>query len=171
MPRFFCRHKNSAGVGDSEAAPGLATTSLPRENGNGLRVLWSPQDAIAECVKYFEFAASIFNLQIYCDSIIFVHGLTGHREATWTAKGSDLPWPQELLPSEVPKARVLTFGYDARVLDWRSMVAQNRIANHSRNLVHAIANYRDRDNTVCGLCPIIRVCCLILVNRATIQSS
>lgn len=155
MSRLLHRHRKSPGVGESEAALGLVTSSLPRENGSGLRALWSPQDAIAECVKYLNSLQALVSLQIYCDSIIFVHGLTGHRETTWTAKGSGLPWPQELLPSEVPKARILTFGYDARVLDWRSMISQNRIGNHSRNLLHAIANYRDRDNTVRRSCPIL----------------
>jgi hypothetical protein len=81
-------------------------------------------------------------------SIIFVHGLTGDRERTWTAAEAANPWPQDLLPSRVANARVLTFGYDAYVTDWRSMVSQSRVANHAWNLLTALATYREDDNTV-----------------------
>ena len=81
-------------------------------------------------------------------SIIFIHGLTGDREKTWTAKGAAAPWPQTLLPLKVPDARILTFGYDAYIADWRGMVSQNRIGNHAMNLLAAIAAFRDDDDTV-----------------------
>ena len=61
------------------------------------------------------------------DSIVFVHGLTGGREKTWKAKSAAAPWPQTLLPSELPNVRILTFGYDAYMADWRGMVSKNRI--------------------------------------------
>jgi hypothetical protein len=81
-------------------------------------------------------------------SIIFIHGLTGDREKTWKAKAATSPWPKTLLPSKVPNARVLTFGYDAYVADLRGMVSKNRIGNHAMNLLAAIATYREDDETV-----------------------
>ena len=63
-------------------------------------------------------------------------------------KNATDPWPQTLLPAEVSNARILTFGYDAYVADWRGMVAQNRIGNHSMNLLTAVATYREDDETV-----------------------
>lgn len=80
-------------------------------------------------------------------SIIFVHGLTGHLTRTWTVPGSAAPWPQELLPKIVKVARILAFGYDSRMTDWNS-VSQNRIGNHSRNLLQEVADYRENDMTV-----------------------
>jgi hypothetical protein len=53
-----------------------------------------------------------------------------------------------LLPAKVPNTRILTFGYDAYVTDWRGMVAQNRIGNHSMNLLATVATYREDDDTV-----------------------
>jgi len=37
---------------------------------------------------------------------------------TWTDRDASEPWPKALLPSEIPTARALTFGYDAYVADW-----------------------------------------------------
>jgi protein SERAC1 len=62
--------------------------------------------------------------------------------------GASAPWPATLLPSKVANARVLTFGYDAHVADWRGMVSKNRIGNHSMNLLAAIATHREDDDTV-----------------------
>lgn len=81
-------------------------------------------------------------------SVVFVHGLTGDREKTWKAKNAASPWPQTLLPTKVPQARVLTFGYDAKVADWRGMISENRIGNHAGNLLNALAAYRENDETV-----------------------
>lgn len=50
--------------------------------------------------------------------ICFVHGLGGDRDATWTAKGQADPWPQTLLPDRLGTARILTFGYDSRLMRW-----------------------------------------------------
>ncbi len=77
-----------------------------------------------------------------------MHGLTGDRETTWTAHDASEPWPKALLPSKLPTARVLTFGYDAYVADWRGVVSQNRIANHAWNLLTSLALYREDDDTV-----------------------
>ncbi|KND92397.1 Protein SERAC1, partial [Tolypocladium ophioglossoides CBS 100239] len=88
--------------------------------------------------------------------IVFVHGLTGDREKTWRSKDAASPWPQALLPSRIPAARILTFGYDAYVTDWRGMVSKNRIGNHSMNMLSAIAAYREGDDT--NDRPIIFVC-------------
>ncbi|KAI9715704.1 MAG: hypothetical protein M1812_005856 [Candelaria pacifica] len=79
--------------------------------------------------------------------IVFVHGLTGDQERTWTGECASTPWPQTLLPAKLPQARILTFGYDAYVLDWRAMVSKNRIGNHSKNLLSALATHRENDDT------------------------
>jgi protein SERAC1 len=79
-------------------------------------------------------------------SVVFLHGITGNREATWTAKGSAEPWPQKFLPSKLPKTRILGFGYDARVTHWRAVVSKGRIADHAKALLAALANHRADDS-------------------------
>lgn len=86
-------------------------------------------------------------LTVY-SSIVFVHGLTGNREQTWTTVGASRAWPESLLPPALPTARVLTFGYDASVADYRSVVSTNRIGNHAWNLLTSLAAHRETDNTV-----------------------
>ncbi len=65
------------------------------------------------------------------------------------AQEASLPWPKTLLSSTIPDARVLTFGYDAYVTDWRGVVSQNRIADHAWKLLTALSTYREEDDTVC----------------------
>ncbi|RYP30814.1 hypothetical protein DL768_011186 [Monosporascus sp. mg162] len=79
--------------------------------------------------------------------IIFVHGLTGHREKTWTHKEASDPWPKTLLPKRIPQARIMTFGYDANVTDWVKIAGANRIGDHSRSLLVNLANFREVDFT------------------------
>ncbi len=46
--------------------------------------------------------------------IVFIHRLTGDRERTWTyPQMPSYAWPETFLPSKIPDARLLTFGYDA----------------------------------------------------------
>ncbi|KAB5515378.1 hypothetical protein GE09DRAFT_1231411 [Coniochaeta sp. 2T2.1] len=140
MPLFRRRQKTATGGTGAEQQPSEpvpAAVSAPHKTfPSGIKLLHCPESPTAD--------------------IVFVHGLTGDREKTWTARHASAPWPQALLPSELPTARVLTFGYDAYVADWRGVVSQNRIGNHAWNLLTSLAAYRDRDDT--NVRPIIFVC-------------
>ncbi|RKK57123.1 hypothetical protein BFJ69_g17567 [Fusarium oxysporum] len=112
-----------ASPGESLAAASSSTKTFP----SGVKTLHSPEAAVVD--------------------IVFVHGLTGDRDKTWTARDGSEPWPKTLLPSKLPTARTLTFGYDAYVADWRGVVSQNRIANHAWKLLTSLASYREDDDT------------------------
>lgn len=129
MRRFFRRKGDKAGArsGSPVRQVAVSAASAPRSFPTGIKLL---HDAANSAVD-----------------IVFVHGLIGDRERTWTADGAYEPWPKALLPSELPTARVLTFGYDAYVADWRGVVSQNRIANHAWNLLTSLARFRERDDT------------------------
>ena len=60
------------------------------------------------------------------------------------------PWTKTLLPSKLPTARILSFGYDAYVADWRDVLSPNLVANHALKLLKSLGAYRDDDDTVCG---------------------
>ncbi|KAI9889651.1 MAG: hypothetical protein M1814_005052 [Vezdaea aestivalis] len=78
--------------------------------------------------------------------IVFIHGLSGDRRASWTAEGADAPWPQTLLPEVLPEARVITIGYEARVIGWKA-ISKNRIQDHAETLLCQLAAHREKDDT------------------------
>ncbi|RSM17674.1 hypothetical protein CDV31_003444 [Fusarium ambrosium] len=84
--------------------------------------------------------------------IVFIHGLNGDCEKTWTAKTEIQPWPKVFLPSEVPDCRVLTYGYDAGLVD----SSKNRVSDHAHTLLTSLASQRQSDDTAER--PIIFVC-------------
>lgn len=77
--------------------------------------------------------------------IVFVHGLFGHREHTWTGlQNKSIMWPRDLLPTDVPNARILTFGYDADVvkLGSEAQVTNGTMESHAADLSEALARLR-----------------------------
>lgn len=77
--------------------------------------------------------------------ICFIHGLTGNRDSTWTAHGQSAPWPETLLPPEIGKARILTYGYDAYIVR-RSVASSNRLIDHATNFLNDLTTDRTRYN-------------------------
>jgi hypothetical protein len=78
--------------------------------------------------------------------ICFVHGLTGDRESTWTARGQSTPWPKTLLPPRLRVgARILTYGYDAYIVR-KGAAGSNRLIDHATNLLHDLTTDRDLNN-------------------------
>lgn len=64
--------------------------------------------------------------------ICFVHGLGGGSLSTWTSGG--ICWPRDLLKDDIPDARILTFGFEAKVAQLHSKVSQNSFEQHAVNL-------------------------------------
>jgi hypothetical protein len=69
-------------------------------------------------------------------SIVAVHGLNGHCEQTWTAGNgvNSVNWLRDLLPHDLPNARILSWGYDANTHS-RSRVSCQYLFDHARTLV------------------------------------
>ncbi|KAL7272923.1 hypothetical protein RUND412_004244 [Rhizina undulata] len=78
--------------------------------------------------------------------IVFIHGLTGDRTATWTASNG-VCWPRDLLPKTVPEARVIMFGYDADVANFWNPASQNTVNDHANALVNGLGMLREKDKT------------------------
>lgn len=81
---------------------------------------------------------------------MFLHGLTGNRADTWTKtfkfKGKEVKtfWPEELLPQSIPTARIITYGYDADVIDLKPfrMASNNGLQDHATDLCTNLAHIR-----------------------------
>ena len=78
-------------------------------------------------------------------SIVFIHGLRGHRRDTWTK--DNVCWPQELLSKEegLSHTRVLTMGYDANIVTVNGRASLNTLFQHSINLVQELSRVRRKD--------------------------
>ena len=70
-----------------------------------------------------------------------VHGLNGHREKTWTA-GNGVHWLRDLLPHDLPGARILSWGYDANTHSG-SRVSCQYLYDHAQALVSKLCLERE----------------------------
>jgi hypothetical protein len=53
-------------------------------------------------------------------------------------------WPESMLPTVLPEARILTWGYDADVDAFNTSVGHNNVEQHSTDLLTDIANLLDK---------------------------
>ena len=83
-----------------------------------------------------------------CTSIVAIHGLDGHRENTWTKRDRIL-WLRDWLRSDLPNARVLTYGYDA---DTRNdeCVSTQTLQLHADGFAQALSRVRKDAPRVSG---------------------
>ncbi|ETS79891.1 hypothetical protein PFICI_07420 [Pestalotiopsis fici W106-1] len=104
-------------------------------------------------------------------SIIFVHGLQGHPQRTWTfarktdktkkrhlfsrrkeepeSAGGSVYWPSDLLAQEpeLAGARILTWGYDSHVTKFFDANNKQNISMHGNDLMVALEQQRRRNPT------------------------
>jgi protein SERAC1 len=84
---------------------------------------------------------------------VFVHGLCGHRRDTWTK--DDVCWPEKLLSKEqtLSHVRILTFGYDANVVNSAGHTSLNSLFEHSINLLNELSMERRQEAVgICRFC-------------------
>jgi len=70
--------------------------------------------------------------------------LNGHREKTWTAENGTM-WLKDLLPNQLPQARILTYGYDTRTHGLEELSHQS-LNNHGINLLSSLCLVREKTN-------------------------
>lgn len=80
-------------------------------------------------------------------SIIAVHGLGGHPINTWTSKQTELSWLRDLLPKHLPRARILSYGYDADVVAVLGKTSSDRILQHAQTMCAQLAADREVRHT------------------------
>jgi len=95
-----------------------------------------------------------YGIKILCDGgseaavdIVFVHGLRGNAYTTWLHEDTGIHWPSQLLYKDIPDARILTFGYDADVVNLWNPASVSRLTNHAENLVGDLVRRREFTNT------------------------
>ncbi|ORY19555.1 Alpha/Beta hydrolase protein [Clohesyomyces aquaticus] len=97
-------------------------------------------------------AAPQYGLDIWYEAekaevdIVFVHGLRGGRESTWTKDGC--LWPRELLAKDIPDSRIFGFGYDSGVVHSDTAeITQGSTENDARVLCMLLDGKRKETNT------------------------
>ena len=67
--------------------------------------------------------------------------MNGDPFETWKDQDSGVFWPQELLPAELPGARVMSFGYNADIHNNTSVAG---IRGNAKNLLHILQQKREK---------------------------
>ncbi|KAG9229798.1 hypothetical protein BJ875DRAFT_386555, partial [Amylocarpus encephaloides] len=78
--------------------------------------------------------------------IVAVHGLNCHREKTWTA-ANGIHWLRDLLPYDIPNARILSWGYDPNT-HGNSRVSCQYLYDHGISLVTDLYWERNLSNAL-----------------------
>ena len=78
---------------------------------------------------------------------MFVHGLTGNAYNTWLHKNTRVHWPSQLLRQDIPDARILSFGYDADIVNFWNLASNSWLTNHAENMIGDLIQKRERTNT------------------------
>ncbi|KAG4256549.1 hypothetical protein FPRO03_14013 [Fusarium proliferatum] len=119
-------------------------TSLPGPASRHDTDLRSPSESTQ--VPYFPDGVEVLHdCRDATIDICFVHGLSGNRDSTWTAKGQSTPWPEAFLPLKLTSARILTYGYDAYIVR-KSVASTYGLIDHAKNLLNDLSTDRAWSN-------------------------
>ncbi|KAK0127802.1 hypothetical protein ONS96_007307 [Cadophora gregata f. sp. sojae] len=77
--------------------------------------------------------------------IVAIHGLNGDKFRTWTEPTAEKLWLRDFLPDELPRARVMTFGYNAAAAFENSKAG---IREHARQLLISLMEKRECDSAI-----------------------
>ena len=83
---------------------------------------------------------------------MLVPGLGGHVEKTWQSRKDGTLWPRDLLPSQIPNARVLGFNYNTTL---KGTAGNSGIRSHAEGLMMRL--FEDRYDTVDKTRPLVFV--------------
>ncbi|KAI9736601.1 MAG: hypothetical protein M1834_000805 [Cirrosporium novae-zelandiae] len=72
---------------------------------------------------------TLFNPQKPTVDIIAVTGLAGHALGSWKVPNGNAVWLRDWLPQQVSNARILTYGYDSRLLKNKSKCTIEQLAS------------------------------------------
>jgi hypothetical protein len=82
-------------------------------------------------------------------SLVFVHGLAGDAISTWEQDG--VVWPRDLLPVDLPHARVMTYGYRAAAFSFFSAAGHGSVFQIAQNLLQDLQRERRSAEEVSGI--------------------
>ena len=140
-------------AGTSSAGDSFASKSLGQDDSQSARVEGSSPSATTATVKAPDAWYGIRTVYEPPDptdavvDIVFVHGLTGNAYTTWLDRRSNIHWPSTLLGQDISSARIMTFGYDADIVNWFKKASQNNVYNHAETLLGDLVRRRERTDS------------------------
>lgn len=75
-------------------------------------------------------------------SIIAVTGLAGHAFGSWRSRNSGKMWLRDIIPIDLPNARILTYGYDTKLAGSKSNA---RISEYAKQFLETVMDARHGD--------------------------
>ncbi|KAI9858374.1 MAG: hypothetical protein M1813_007478 [Trichoglossum hirsutum] len=99
---------------------------------------------VLEVLHPVEAPGEISNLRLRVD-IAAIHGLNGDPRTTFTNSTTEAFWLKDFLPLDVPGARVMNFGYNARAAFGNSV---SRFEDHAKDLLGSLVDRRQRDDEI-----------------------
>jgi hypothetical protein len=74
-------------------------------------------------------------------SLIAISGLGGHAFGSFKEKGGSYMWLRDSLPNDLPRTRILVFGYDTPLKNSTSFQSIDDLGIHLRSSISNIRNY------------------------------
>uniref|UniRef100_A0ACC1R8X0 Uncharacterized protein n=1 Tax=Lecanicillium saksenae TaxID=468837 RepID=A0ACC1R8X0_9HYPO len=105
-------HQRDIYGGTATIAIGMASSRVSRLVDRTKRALSREHHTLNQTVEHPQGLEIVFEGRDPIVDIVALHGLNGHREKTWTAENG-INWLRHLLPDDLPRARILCWGYDA----------------------------------------------------------
>ena len=102
----------------------------------------TPDNAVVEYVSHISTKVP----QLTFANICFVHSLRGSRISTWTATNGVF-WPVDLLPKDIPDARIITWGYDASIAYFWSSPSKSKLDDYAKTLLGDMSTLREKTKT------------------------
>jgi len=113
---FSFRKKNSSSSGSALQAPSSESSKStnknvpPTKDAYGFHELTDP--ALTVAIRSHQALAGDFPVDV-----VAIHGLTGGYESTWLDGDSGVVWLRDLLPTDMPGARIFSHGYNAEIFN------------------------------------------------------
>lgn len=80
-------------------------------------------------------------------NIMFMHELTGNVYNTWVHKDTGVHWPSELLRQDMQNAQILSFNYNADIMNIWNSASNSQLSNHAENMVDSLVQKWEKMST------------------------
>lgn len=91
------------------------------------------KDRMVEFTSGVNLRATASEENVYPVDIVAIHGLMGDLRTTWETDG--VLWLRDLLPKDLPEARVFSYGYNAEVFNTLGTARWNAYAREMLNIL------------------------------------